>query len=102
MYLCLSEENERLQVTFGFLEEVKQRFSSVYGDRAQRAVENAFKSDFGRILAELMVKWNDNPPDDKFTMVRNQIGDVKQQALIGIGESSFCVSIILIPLICFT
>lgn len=51
---CLLQEFERSRA-FGFLNEVKKRFQTTYGSRAQTALPYAMNSEFSGTLAAQMV-----------------------------------------------
>lgn len=52
---CLLQEFERSRA-FGFLNEVKKRFQTTYGSRAQTALPYAMNSEFSSTLAAQMVR----------------------------------------------
>ncbi len=54
MGACLLQEFERSRA-FGFLNEVKKRFQTTYGSRAQTALPYAMNSEFSSTLAAQMV-----------------------------------------------
>ena len=55
IYLCLTERTVRQNLAFTYLEDIKQRFQSMYRDRVQTAIAFAMNGEFSRIIAERMV-----------------------------------------------
>lgn len=55
-YLCLADEKQKRRVPFLFLEDVKERFTSMYRDRAKTAIAFAMNTEFARVLEERMVR----------------------------------------------
>lgn len=58
--MCLLQEFERSRA-FGFLNEVKKRFQTTYGSRAQTALPYAMNSEFSSTLAAQMVLYTPRP-----------------------------------------
>jgi vesicle-associated membrane protein 7 len=76
-YLCLADEKQKRRIPFLFLEDVKERFTGMYRDRAKTAIAFAMNAEFARVLEDRMAYFNDNPNADSFGKVRGQIAEVK-------------------------
>lgn len=76
-YLCLADEQQKRRIPFLFLQDVKERFVSQYGDRIKTAISFAMNSEFSRVLSDRMEFFNENPNADSFGKVRGQLNDVK-------------------------
>jgi vesicle-associated membrane protein 7 len=76
MYMCMCDDMERRRVPFAFLEDIKERFSSRYGDQAQTAHAFAMSDEFGGVLRSQMAHYN-NPGNDHINSVSSKIDDVK-------------------------
>jgi vesicle-associated membrane protein 7 len=76
-YLCLAADASRRRVPFAFLDDIKERFSGMYGQRAQTAIAFAMNAEFARVLQDRMDYYNTNPDADKFGAIHNKIGEVK-------------------------
>lgn len=55
-YLCLADEQQKRRLPFQFLADIKDKFKSMYGDRAKTAITLAMNAEFARLLAERMVR----------------------------------------------
>ena len=85
-YLCLADEQQKRRIPFLFLSDIKERFTSTYGDRAKTAIAFAMNTEFARVLSDRMEYFNDNPNADAFGKVRGQLDDVKGVMVENIGE----------------
>jgi hypothetical protein len=50
IYMCMCDDMDKRRIPFGFLEDIKQRFQSTYGERAQTAIAFAMSEDFSRTM----------------------------------------------------
>jgi hypothetical protein len=85
-YLCLADEQQKRRIPFLFLQDIKERFVSTYGDRAKTAIAFAMNTEFSRVLSDRMEYFNDNPNADNFGKVRGQLTEVKDIMVENIGE----------------
>lgn len=76
IYMCMCDEQDKRRIPFGFLEDIKQRFTATYGDRAQTAIAFAMSDDFGRVMQKQMDFYNGSSADS-FATVNNKLDDVK-------------------------
>ncbi|XP_055034217.1 vesicle-associated membrane protein 7 isoform X2 [Misgurnus anguillicaudatus] len=74
--LMILQEFERSRA-FGFLNEVKKRFQSTYGSRAQTALPYAMNSEFSNTLAVQMKHHSDPKGSDTLTETQVQVDDLK-------------------------
>lgn len=56
-FLCLTDEAFGRQMPFLFLEDVKKRFLSDFGNKWQTGIANFAQTDFGRVLKQLGVRF---------------------------------------------
>lgn len=54
----MCDENAKRRIPFGFLDDIKQRFRSSYGERAQTAHAFAFNEEFSKVLSKQMEFYN--------------------------------------------
>ncbi|XP_032411326.1 vesicle-associated membrane protein 7 isoform X1 [Xiphophorus hellerii] len=84
IYLCITDDFtsfacqdfERSRA-FGFLGEVKKRFQTTYGSRAQTALPYAMNSEFSSTLAAQMKHHSDPRGTDRVTETQMQVDDLK-------------------------
>lgn len=76
IYMCMCDDMEKRRIPFGFLEDIKQRFTATYGDRAKTALAFAMSDDFGRTLQKQMDFYN-GPSADSFAQVNSKLDDVR-------------------------
>mmetsp|Transcript_19934 Transcript_19934/g.70883 ORF Transcript_19934/g.70883 Transcript_19934/m.70883 type:complete len:163 (-) Transcript_19934:184-672(-) len=74
--MCDDPESVKRRIPFAFLEDVRQRFVSSYGDHAQTAIAFAMNMEFSRVLQTQMDFYN-GPSADQFTSVHRKLDDVK-------------------------
>ena len=82
-FLCVVDAQLTRRLAFLFLIDIKDRFVSNYGDRAQTAIAWAMNTEFARVLKDRMEYFNDNPNADP--QRGRQIEDVKSAMLASIG-----------------
>lgn len=75
-YLCMCDESTKRRLPFNFLEDMKQRFTDTYGERAHTAIAFAMSNDFGKIIQKQMEFFNSSSADS-FAQVNNKLDDVK-------------------------
>lgn len=81
-YLCMSDEKNKHRIPFGFLEDMKQSFTTKFGHEApQTAIAFSMNEDFSPIIKERMDFYNSDDADraiDNIGAVKSQIEDVKE------------------------
>jgi len=75
IYLCISDDDFERSRAFGFLNEIKRRFQTTYGRRAQTALPYAMNSDFSMVLAAEMKAFSTD--DNKVARMQGQMEDLK-------------------------
>lgn len=81
--LCMVDAQLTRRLAFLFLNDIKDRFASIYGDRAQTAIAFAMNTEFARVLSDRMEYFNDNPIADPLR--GRQVDDAKGIMLANIG-----------------
>ncbi|BFZ24289.1 hypothetical protein BsWGS_27328 [Bradybaena similaris] len=76
IYLCITDDEFERSKAFLFLSEIKRRFQSQYGVRAQTALPYAMNSDFSRIMATNMKSISEDRPD-QVAKVQDQVEELK-------------------------
>jgi vesicle-associated membrane protein 7 len=76
IYMCMCDDHDKRRVPFGFLEDMKARFHSTYGQRAQTAIAFAMSEDFSRVMCKQMDFYNGTAADS-FSQVNTKLDDVK-------------------------
>lgn len=85
-YLCMADQQLPRSVAFEFLDDIRNRFISTYGERAKTAIAFAFNADFQRVLQTQMDHYNAPRADDKVTRVREEINAVKDVMIRNIDK----------------
>uniref|UniRef100_G3Q3W9 Synaptobrevin-like 1 n=1 Tax=Gasterosteus aculeatus TaxID=69293 RepID=G3Q3W9_GASAC len=67
IYLCITDDDFERSRAFSFLSEVKKRFQTTYGSRAQTALPYAMNSEFSSTLAAQMKHHSDPRGSDRVT-----------------------------------
>lgn len=84
-YLCIAEDDFEQSLAFAFLQEIKKKFQTQYGPRANTALAYAMNSEFARILSAQMRHFNMQSsdtityanPSDTVGKVRTQVDELK-------------------------
>ncbi|MEW5303827.1 MAG: hypothetical protein WDW36_006481 [Sanguina aurantia] len=76
-YMCMAEESFGRRIPFAFLEDIKAKFSSLYGEAALLAVAYEYNSEFSRVLQERMTYYSSDPAADTINRVKGEILEVK-------------------------
>lgn len=84
-YLCMADEEFKRRVPFAFLEDIKSRFLTTYGERAHTAIAFAMNEEFQHVLRRQMDYYNSNPPEDSVSRVQTQLDSVKDVMVTNIG-----------------
>jgi len=77
VFMCMADEDFGRRVPFAFLEDVKNRFKSAYGDRGRTAMAYGMNEEFSRVLSRQMDYYSNNPGADRINEVRGEIAAVK-------------------------
>eukprot|EP00620_Florenciella_sp_RCC1587_P017633 CAMPEP_0182558088 /NCGR_PEP_ID=MMETSP1324-20130603/1784_1 /TAXON_ID=236786 /ORGANISM="Florenciella sp., Strain RCC1587" /LENGTH=258 /DNA_ID=CAMNT_0024770247 /DNA_START=86 /DNA_END=863 /DNA_ORIENTATION=+ len=78
VYMCMVDDaqNGKRRIPFAFLETIKERFKSMYGDAIQTAIHFAMDKEFGPTLKAQMLHYN-GPNADQMSEVNQKMDDVK-------------------------
>eukprot|EP01118_Nematostelium_gracile_P007497 TRINITY_DN2448_c0_g1_i1.p1 TRINITY_DN2448_c0_g1~~TRINITY_DN2448_c0_g1_i1.p1 ORF type:complete len:227 (+),score=56.28 TRINITY_DN2448_c0_g1_i1:69-749(+) len=76
-YLCMADEEFGRRVPFSYLEDLKNRFKSTYGQRGKTALAFGMNEDFSRVMKHLMDYYSNNPSADKITKIKGEVDEVK-------------------------
>jgi len=76
-YLCMADEEFGRRIPFMYLEDLKSRFKSAYGDRGKSALAFGMNEDFSRVMKNLMDYYSNNPNADKISTLKGEVDEVK-------------------------
>ncbi|KAM5128405.1 vesicle-associated membrane protein 7 isoform X1 [Marmota monax] len=77
VYLCITDDDFERSRAFNFLNEVKKRFQTTYGSRAQTALPYAMNSEFSSVLAAQLKHHSENKGLDKVMETQAQVDELK-------------------------
>uniref|UniRef100_A0A665WM06 AP-3 complex subunit delta-1 n=1 Tax=Echeneis naucrates TaxID=173247 RepID=A0A665WM06_ECHNA len=77
IYLCITDDDFERSRAFSFLSEVKKRFQTTYGSRAQTALPYAMNSEFSSTLGAQMKHHSDPRGSDRLAESQLQVDDLK-------------------------
>lgn len=63
VYMCLTDEGDKRRIAFAFLEDIKAKFRSDYGERVHSAIAFSMNTEFQRNLQDRMEFFNDDSSD---------------------------------------
>merc|ERR1712070_1287294 len=72
-----ADENMKRRIPFTFLEDIKRRFVTQYGESVHNAIAFAFNTEFSPVLQTQMEFYNNDPNADGLNKVKVQLDDVK-------------------------
>ncbi|KAH7097283.1 vesicle-associated membrane protein [Auriculariales sp. MPI-PUGE-AT-0066] len=76
-YLVLADEAAGRRLPFAYLAELQRSFTSSYDASYISSAPSSSFHDFESRLAELMKRYNENPPEDALQTARNELDQVK-------------------------
>ncbi|XP_064607589.1 vesicle-associated membrane protein 7-like [Liolophura sinensis] len=78
IFLCITDDDFERSKAFQYLSEIKRRFITQYGTRAQTALPYAMNSEFSRVLAAQMRHFSDSREGaEKLEKVEGQVDELK-------------------------
>ncbi|XP_037677976.1 vesicle-associated membrane protein 7 isoform X3 [Choloepus didactylus] len=86
VYLCITNDDFERSRAFNFLNEIKKRFQTTYGSRAQTALPYAMNSEFSSVLAAQLKHHSENKGLDKVMETQAQVDELKGIMVRNIGE----------------
>uniref|UniRef100_A0A8C6XN23 Vesicle associated membrane protein 7 n=1 Tax=Naja naja TaxID=35670 RepID=A0A8C6XN23_NAJNA len=85
IYLCITDDNFERSRAFTFLNEIKKRFQTTYGSRAQTALPYAMNSEFSSVLAAQLKYHSENKGPDQIVESQAQVDELKGIMVRNIG-----------------
>merc|ERR1719204_2249034 len=87
-YLCMADESVERQIAFHFLEAVKRKFQSTYGERSQKLIAYSVDVDFKRVLNQQMDFANNKAArgNDRLAEINETMDQVKQTMYTNIDK----------------
>merc|ERR1712070_810545 len=73
----MANDNRKQRVPFAFLEDIRRRFRSQFGDAIHSAIAFSFNEEFAPTLQRQMEFYNSDPSSDQIGQVKSQLEDVK-------------------------
>ncbi|XP_974643.1 vesicle-associated membrane protein 7 [Tribolium castaneum] len=77
IYMCITDDEFERSRAFLFLNEIKRRFRSQYGDSIQTAIAYAMNSEFSRVLANEMKHYSESHDVDTISRVHGELDELK-------------------------
>ncbi|MEE6496361.1 hypothetical protein FKM82_002323 [Ascaphus truei] len=77
IYLCITDDDYERSRAFNFLNEIKKRFQTTYGSRAQTALPYAMNSEFSSVLAAQLKHHSENKSVDRVVETQTQVDELK-------------------------
>ncbi|XP_061454807.1 vesicle-associated membrane protein 7 isoform X2 [Rhineura floridana] len=77
IYLCITDDDFERSRAFTFLNEIKKRFQTTYGSRAQTALPYAMNSEFSSVLAAQLKFHSENKGPDQVVETQAQVDELK-------------------------
>ncbi|XP_070553893.1 vesicle-associated membrane protein 7-like [Ptychodera flava] len=77
IYLCITDDDFERSRAFLYLQEIKRRFITMYGTRAQTALPYAMNSEFSRVLQTQMKHYSESTDVDNVSKVQGEIDELK-------------------------
>jgi vesicle-associated membrane protein 7 len=76
-FLCMSDREFGNRIPFAFLEDIKNRFQSSYGEKARDAAPFSLNRDFKRVLQNQMAHFSNAKETDKIEIAKGKVAEVK-------------------------
>ncbi|MEE6496362.1 hypothetical protein FKM82_002323 [Ascaphus truei] len=86
IYLCITDDDYERSRAFNFLNEIKKRFQTTYGSRAQTALPYAMNSEFSSVLAAQLKHHSENKSVDRVVETQTQVDELKGIMVRNIGN----------------
>lgn len=77
VYFCITDDKFQRSRAFLFLNEIKRRFITGFGDTAQTAIPYAMNGEFARVLATEMKHYSDSRDLDTMSRVHGELDELK-------------------------
>lgn len=84
-YLCMSDQLNKHRIPYAFLQNIKERFLSVYGaEEPLQAIAFSYNEEFSKTIQDCMTFYNSDEADrsiDNIGAVKSQIDEVKNNMI---------------------
>ncbi|PSN30380.1 Vesicle-associated membrane protein 7 [Blattella germanica] len=77
IYMCITDDEFERSRAFLYLSEIKKRFQTNYGSRAETALAYAMNTEFSQVLANEMKHYSESREIDTISRVRGELDDLK-------------------------
>lgn len=77
IYMCITDDEFERSRAFLFLNEIKRRFQTAYGSRAETALAYAMNTEFSQILANEMKHYSESREIDTISRVHGELDELK-------------------------
>ncbi|XP_044729960.1 vesicle-associated membrane protein 7 [Chrysoperla carnea] len=77
IYLCITDDEFERSRAFLFLNEIKRRFKSSFGNSAQTAIAYSMNNEFARVLANEMKHYSESKDLDTISRVHGELDELK-------------------------
>ncbi|KAJ2950748.1 hypothetical protein O0L34_g9008 [Tuta absoluta] len=77
VFFCITDDKFQRSRAFLFLNEIKRRFTTLFGDTAQTAIPYAMNSEFARVLATEMKHYTESRDLDTISRVHGELDELK-------------------------
>ncbi|KAM4696874.1 vesicle-associated membrane protein 7 [Rhinophrynus dorsalis] len=77
IYLCITDDDFERSRAFNFLNEIKKRFQTTYGSRAQTALPYAMNSEFSSVISAQLKHHSENKNVDRVVETQAQVDELK-------------------------
>ncbi|KAK6630317.1 hypothetical protein RUM44_004984 [Polyplax serrata] len=78
IYMCITDDEFERSRAFLFLNEIKNKFNKMFGDRAQTAIAYSLESEFSRVLANNMKHYSSSKDLDTISKVHGELDELKK------------------------
>lgn len=77
IYMCITDDEFERSRAFLYLNEVKRRFQTTYGSRADTAIAYSMNNEFAQVMAREMKHYSDSREVDTISRVHGELEEVK-------------------------
>lgn len=78
IYMCITDDEFERSKAFLFLNEIKKKFQSIYGNRALTAIAYSMNTEFSRVLANEMRHYSESQNIDTISRVHGELDELKE------------------------
>nr|CAD7261351.1 unnamed protein product [Timema shepardi] len=88
IYMCITDDEFERSRAFLYLNEIKRRFKSTYGSRAETALAYAMNTEFSPVLANEMKYYSESREIDTISRVNGELDELKNIMVKNINNVS--------------